>query len=818
MLLRRNGNKLELYDNNALVQSQNLNGLTAVQITGASGEDDRLTVDFNVGGFFSVRDGISFLNAPAVAGTDTLVINATTGADTINIATGRVTVDGSVILFTGAEQLQVNALDGADTVTMTGTNATTATTVNAGTDAAIDSFALSITGSDFVGNLTVLHFEHVTGQVKKGSGGQGGNFGEQNLIGYWMVGGSGTIDSLTVDGSLTSGSTVMTGDITSITVMGDVNGTVAAKGSGSIGDMEVGGSIGSTGTVMTEDITSIKVTGAINGTVEANGSGTIDNLQAGSIGGTGTVMSEDITSIMVTGATEGLISALDIGTISVIGGVAASPVLKIMEGGVLRELVATRAVDGQPATGVVFNYVYEGLKNKPIPQLTVTVTNNSGARFDLSLTTNTAAKFNLAKLTAVGASNIRDVAIEGDLLPGGIYLPGESLGCVAAQGNVVAGTVQAGSVQAVAFGSITQGSVTTLAEAATHVDAAGLLSSGTSAVLANGTFFVPFAEGRPVALFLDTGPGTFDVKDVLFTDQTTDNLSVTAVVTAVSGGITSIQLLGNGGAIQTALAVAGPITSTGPLGDLALSSSSGIGNVTAPSIFGNIDTNGPIWGTIQTTIGDLGRLLANGTGTTTINTSQGITGRIISRGNLVSFISSQKAFSGVIAAQGDIGAYVNGVRLGGFLSNGQFTGQVVALGTIQGDIQAKNGLAGQIAAASIRGSVLVSGNVESTGAVVSKGVIGDATRGTVFSSGAIKGILAAENGINFGGTGNTTAAHIYNPATGPNKAAIDAIFTKNNAPLAFDLMGLDLAGLGLILTDLAALNVGSDGNLTGPVP
>jgi hypothetical protein len=52
----------------------------------------------------------------------------------------------------------------------------------------------------------------------------------------------------------------------------------------------------------------------------------------------------------------------------------------------------------------------------------------------------------------------------------------------------------------------------------------------------------------------------------------------------------------------------------------------------------------------------------------------------------------------------------------------------------------------------------------------------------------------------------------------PSKAAIDAVFTNNGQPLGFDLTGLDLGGLALILADLKALKVDSStSNLTGPV-
>ena len=54
-------------------------------------------------------------------------------------------------------------------------------------------------------------------------------------------------------------------------------------------------------------------------------------------------------------------------------------------------------------------------------------------------------------------------------------------------------------------------------------------------------------------------------------------------------------------------------------------------------------------------------------------------------------------------------------------------------------------------------------------------------------------------------------------ATGTD-AAIDALFTNNGQALAFDLFGLDLGGLNLILADLLALSVNGNGKLTGPIP
>jgi hypothetical protein len=736
-------------------------------------------------------------------GTNALTVNSTAVGDNVGLTSNSVSVSGNSVVYANIQNLTVNLLGAGDAVTMTGINPTTSTTVNAQTDTNNDSFVGNFSG-DFAGNLLLQHFTNTRMTVV-------GNF-----TGQWTVTGSGTIQDLTIDQSLGNSGMVMAEDITNIRVMGNLAGHVTASSpattDGNIGTVSVGSDF----------------------TGQISASGTLNTLS-------------------VTGASTGLILGHIVDFVSAFNAIAGSPAMNVTTAGVTRKLVATRADNGLPTpSSVKFRYFYDGTASTG-PQITIQVTNgNPNVRFDLSLVSSTNAKFNLARLFANGTSDIRNVSIDGDLLatvspaalsyfglpsgtPGGIILPLDALGAVAAEGNVVAGTVQVRNLQAVAFGSITAGGITTLAQNATHVDAAGLLTAGSSTVLANDTYTVPFDEAQSVAFFLNTGPGTFDVRPVLFTDQVVDNHGITATVTASAGVISTVVLAGDGGSIQTAEPITSSITSTGRLGDLTLSSSTGINNVTAPSIFGNINTNGPIFGTIQTTSGDIGQAMTNTSGaivgTTIINTNQGITGRIISRGNLVSQITSQKAFSGVIAAQGDIGvANINATthqlvsRFGGILSNGQFLGDIVALGNIVGDIIAKNGVDGRIAAkghavagllaiqTGILGNFSVSGNIELGSAIVSGGEIGDVGSGTSLSSGAIKSIIAAEGPINFSSTGRTTGSFIvHDQTTGPNHDAIEAIFV----PSTFDSTpgDLDLAGLSLILTHLNALHV-VNGTLT----
>jgi hypothetical protein len=327
-----------------------------------------------------------------------------------------------------------------------------------------------------------------------------------------------------------------------------------------------------------------------------------------------------------------------------------------------------------------------------------------------------------------------------------------------------------------------------------------------------------------------------------------DTALVTAVPTYDRWGrpedsvVQSIAIRGDGASIQTGQYVAGGITSTGPLGDLTLSSGQGISNITAPSIFGSIIANGPITGTVQTTglrtdpitsvvtavPADLGNVYMVQCGrswvvtSTVIRSEGGLPGQIISRGNLISAITSDGGISGTIAAQGNLGTYATvagtTTRQGGVLSNGTFTGQLVVLGDAIGDVTLHGGLRGGDVAVkgSIFGNLLVDGGLDGRSAIVAGGAIGSASAGTALTMhGRNAGIIAAKAAVRF--TGGSPGGSVFNAATAANAAAIDAIFTNAGQPLALDLAPGDLQGLNLIVQDLLHLQVARDGTLTGPV-
>ncbi|MHB1559304.1 MAG: beta strand repeat-containing protein, partial [Isosphaeraceae bacterium] len=332
--------------------------------------------------------------------------------------------------------------------------------------------------------------------------------------------------------------------------------------------------------------------------------------------------------------------------------------------------------------------------------------------------------------------------------------------------------------------------------------------------------------------------------------------AVTALVTLMapgdSGGnsqdsvVQAIDLYGDGGSIQSALpfATTSTITSTGPLGDLLVQGPL-TANVTAPSIFGSIiPQGGAITGTIQTTgirtdpitgltsqvPADLGRVYVDTTGRTPILTStivrssgHGLSGRIISRGNLLSQVVSDGGISGVIAVQGNIGTtftYPSGqvVRINSgsspsVLSNGPFSGQMIVLGNIIGDVTLNGGMRdGRIAVqGSILGNLTIHGVLDLDSALVAGGSIGSTSYGTTLSIDNIQGIVAAVGSINAGKV-NANHALDYQANDTLDESVIDAIFSQGVSPLSpADLLDQttpeDLLNLTQMQVNLKSLTV-----------
>jgi Right handed beta helix region len=502
------------------------------------------------------------------------------------------------------------------------------------------------------------------------------------------------------------------------------------------------------------------------------------------------------------------------------------------------------------------------------------ITDNDAAKFNLALLDavgvsgirNINVEGDL--LTSESAQSAQFLVTDPNLA--GIQLPFDKLAGVEVRDFIpYGGYIKAASIQAISAGLIGQsGNQSVMGALASPIDAQNLLAPGTQIVQANDTFRVPFADltNLQVGFFLDdTSFGGFDASNVAFTVQSVvaANAAGTANVIAQSNAargadvaliavgnllnnssqIQGINILGDGASISTQQWVNGPITSSGSLGDLSLLNSQPVGNITASSIFGTISTNAPIAGTIQTTglrtdpitgavssvPADFGRVYLDGSMnlTPTVLTVNGgpFAGRLIVRGNLLAGIVLNGGLSGLIAAQGNIGSVFNGsTRTGGVKVNGPDSGSILSLGQIIGDVTVNGGLsAGSSIAgeAGILGNTTINGGIASGASVVSEGDVGSTTYGTALTvNGNVSGLIACNGNLILAGNPPSPSNTISNAAGTPNAAAIDAIFTVGTdglgAPELFDSTpgSLDLLGLNEILTDLANLHIGKNGQLT----
>jgi hypothetical protein len=687
----------------------------------------------------------------------------------------------------------------------------------------------------------------------------------EDTVSGTAVSGTGVMSDITID---TNSGTVSAGSISGMSVTSN-SGSITAAGAGAISNLVVGKNSGS----ITAKTDSSPGSGTLNnikiglltetGTVTA---ATVNNLTITTLEGSIHITNSLNNLSVVTVANTADISA---GKLDVVTARSAGTTVKLTASGVTRTLSVTSHNGG--ALPANYGFYYDGSgPGDPNVTLLFNSGSNVGGDFDVGVLTDTVNEpgsgFDLAGIYAVGQTGVHNIVVGGNLLPptaispaalaffglpastpGGVQLPLDTV-AVAVAGNLPAASIVAKAVPSLAAASFAG----VPADTATAADALRPLATGTSLEQANDTFQVFVSEASPVAQFLVTGPGgSFDARPMLFADKVNDNRPVTATDTLVlplgssSTEVSTVRFHGQGGSLTTAQPISAAIISDGSLGDLILSALGGLtANVLAPSIIGNIDvTSGGISGIIETS-GDLGSAStsSNGqiTGVTSIQTVGGLTGRIIVGGNLISEVELQSGLNGVIAVQGDIGTIqtnsariavtVNNalIRFGGItVSSGGVNGQIVALGNVFGDILITGGLSGRIGVKGnnseyglssgrdgILGNVSIKGDIGTTGAIISAGVIGDSAGGTLLSiSGQDQGILAAEGDINYAGDLGSLP-NVFENASGVNAAAIDAIFTNGGIVLNVTIS----SQLELILQDLLALTVGSDGNLTGTTP
>ena len=741
------------------------------------------------------------------SGSDTLNVDDTgsegdkTGTLTSTTLTG-LAMGAAGIIYSGLSVLNISLGSGDDTFTINSVTPTTSMTVDAG--AGTDTAILSFNSSVNIESLTLLNFEDTTLYVN-------GDF-------TGLLNDSGPISEATITGSLTSGSEIDASAIGTMTIGGDLAGLL-------------------------------------------NVSGLLDTLT-------------------VDGGTPGKIIAGDINVITVLAGYG-NKVLQVIEGGIERQIQATPVGGGNLPGTIHFAFVYDSESAAdPQLAIRITNTAPVARSFNLVLAVinSSTAKFNLSRVDAYlgGKTGVSNIALQGDLLIsltipelqlftdltttslGGVVLPADSITGVEVSGRLPIGFINVAGIEGLAFSVLTTALgvpvalLGSLGSATNPQVLWNLLGSKAALNFATDAFVIPFNETGSVKLYAHDKT-SLDLQLVAtFADQLNDNAPITAYVQIVPSLakksnplISNLAFVGAGAAVNSLVSIAN-LTSTGSLGNLTVGGTAGLGNVTATSVFGNINvTSGGIYGIIQTTDGDLGSVtFGTGdaiTGVTTIFAQGAITGQIISRGNLISSVKTNGAFSGVIAAQGDIGLILHDgsgqpvtnaagalVRFGSISIKGNDSGKIIALGNLLGDVAIGGTMTGRIAVAGqvinglaanrfgIMGSVSIK-SFAAGAAIVSGGLLGDIAGKTTVSLGSAKGFLAVHGGINLASTTKIATANVFkNLNTGANLSALNAIFTDASNLLTFDAGG-NLAGLGLIETDLAGLHI-SGGSLTGTNP
>jgi hypothetical protein len=877
--------------------------------------DDAITLDESV---VPVAPPLSFDGG---TGSNTVTVKGTAGADAFTITGSTVGLTGAgTLTYSNFQSLTVNGLGGSDAFSMTGVSQTTATTLDGGADT--DSFTGTF-AADFNGSLTLANIESATltvnGTVTSGSSITGTSFtsvtigtlagtllasgGSINGAAVTSVASTGLLKATEATGVSGSGTisgaaigsvfgTVFAGSIVNTTIGSVANGgVVTAQGQGTTSNVSIGTlsgsftapedpnapagtptgvmsgttitSITSTGKVSTGSISGMSVGAADSGSsITAAGQGTTSNVSIGTLSGSFTAPEDPKAPA---GTPTGTMSNTTIGTVTSTGVVSTGSISGMSVGAADSGSSITTAGQGTAST-VSIGTLSGTLTATP------DATPGSGTLSDVFIgklaTTGivSAAKaFNLTITDVGGTVDVTDLLdrLSADTLESTAKL-------MAGHFNIVT------AVHASPVVNFVEPTVTRTLALTPHVTGAavpdyGFYYDGTAAgdprvviQIAVGSTPVNFDLGATTNT-TTASPTGFDLAG-LFSNSSTAATGVHNVViggnlllnSVPTGAISFFGLpantaggvhLPNDSGIGVAAAGALPAASIVAKNVAAVAAGSFAG-VSADDAGHTDALNGAISGTIETTVGDLGRALTDAQGNITSVTSiqaggGGLTstGQILVKGNLVSQVSIHSGLDGVIAADGDIGVIqtVNGVaktnadgsliRFGGVtVSTGGLNGEVIALGNVFGDISVTGGLSGRIAVQGqagefglassrfgILGNVAIGGGISTTGAVVSDDRIGDSAGGTFLTiSGTDKGILAAGQGINFGATGSLNQAGIFNPATGADLAAIDAIFTDGGVEL--DVTHRDKSGkldqLPLIIQDLLALTV-TNGHLTG---
>jgi acrosin len=515
---------------------------------------------------------------------------------------------------------------------------------------------------------------------------------------------------------------------------------------------------------------------------------------------------------------------------------ADGTIFSLSSGGVTRSIQVQMTDPSASLSGTTFSVVYDATTG--VPQAAVRVNGGTdGERFDVVLNAPITSSFSLSGLYSSNGltRDVRNVVADGSILTalttaqsayfntgasgGGVQLPADALGSVAARDVLQQRSIWAKSIQGLAFSDLTgstgelhPGGLIPVSDFKEKLLLSALmLNPGTNkayAAVAAPTETLLAAAGtaaEKTGLFAGSAYGLpFDPNGIVVWNRDGSG-DVTAAITFSDKRInreqtvSTLAFAGAGGSVQTRRIISA-ISSDAAIGDVYLFAGKAeqLQGITAPTIEGTINLfGGKLIGTIQTTAlagGDIG----SADGSSTIALQMGSKARIVSRGNLFSEVAISGNLTGTIAASGDIKGSVT------VTGPGRSTGDIIAFGAIDGPVSVAGSFSGEMAAggsSGIRGNVMIRKGILRGGVVASAGEIGDTAAGTSLTTSSVLGTVSALGAERV----SSPRSRIPVVQSIDSAALIEAIWNPAGQPVEIDDSPGDLLGLAHVEAGLKTL-------------
>ncbi len=607
------------------------------------------------------------------------------------------------------------------------------------------------------------------GQNATGSISAGGNVTSLDVTGN--ASGDVTVGSnlvaLNVGGELSSNLNV-TGNLTTGLVGGDLSGTMQAGGN--IGSVDTGGSL--SGTLQSDGaITSVVVQADMTGTLQADaGLGTLD--VTGNLSGTVTSgAGQSIDSVSVGGALTGGISAgtladrgameaISYGSISgpatVTGEIAADGTLDwdgrqiSAEAGRAFDIDANGlALESGSAAITIANRHVELGQSAGLTAARYWVSHDL-ADFDLYATAlGTDATISVTDTAAGDAANVRNLAMDG------------------VSGNLSALSVEGRVTQLGGAANVNGGSIVDLGSV--------VLAAGADAIAIDGNWTGSLTSGGNVGAMQigsDLGDAALDTFSATAFGDVTVGGNIVGTLATTSGSIGNLSANSIAGAVDSAAAI-GTVTTAADLG----------GTVAAATGIADISAGGNLSATVTATAASIGNVGVTGHLSGSLSAATNI-GDVTVAGSLSGALLAGGEI-GNIAATGELSGSVSAADIGHVTTGQEFSGSVSTTTGNVGNLTVQSGgMSGTTQAAGAIGLIDITGNLD--GSIESAATITGAT---------ISGDLS--------GTLRSTAGSVDTLAAGSISGTVEAATSVGSVTAGSDISG-SIEAIGGSLGDIVA--------------